>query len=564
MRYSIMIIMLAILVTVTGCKTPEEATNNDHDLFPVIEDVRSIKVLRDDGTNMIIHSTQEGKIEKLLQGLLNDAKPSYIDDPEPFGQIYKVEMMSDSISQTYTVNDLRLTDSLESSVKIYAETNEDHSLAWDLPTSWIQLLLNEQDKANTEPSLYVSTNELSNSVIVLSNRNMMRSSVGKAIEATLTISGLQSDKMPDYSIFWTDPQRFVVRFNNLSAKENVYFRLDDVQAESGESFASESQPIRNQVVLYEKSAFQGLRWVKQQGLIMREQGLDSATLLQPVWTDAQKKNSLIVYDIDDSQRLINLDTGDTKPVQIKQWPEDENSYGNDYGSSVLFSDRSVDGSSYVVKGNHIVYRYSEPDVLQKLYVSDQPIYGIAASPDNSKIAILVPSDSFIGSSADLIVFDEEGNELFREEKASFIGHSDGFLFVYPMTWENDHTIVVPIIGKGDEAFFQGKAYVHAEDGTIEKEANKTLPIDAMNLLKKVVGELDEADNIRVLPKPEDKEDRYFAVQIPITGNWLIDTLENKVTWLGTGILVDWNNSDEVVIWQSAQDVYPFYIGVDLP
>lgn len=74
----------------------------------------------------------------------------------------------------------------------------------------------------------------------------------------------------------------------------------------------------------------------------------------------------------------------------------------------------------------------------------------------------------------------------------------------------------------------------------------------------------ESDIARVLPHSDAENNRYYAVEIS-SGNWLIDIVENKLSWLGTGILAQWNQLDELVIWQTAQQqTSAYYIGVDLP
>lgn len=489
---TIIIIVLTMLITLSGCKTnSSEKDSYKQQHIPVIDNVQYIKISKHDESVHLSHFDQE-VLDAILQGLIVDAKPSFIDDPEHVGEMYSMEVVSDTASITYKVNDLRYTDAQDSSVKLYATIEDNQSLAWELPSAWMRMLLKENPTGATEPLLHVSINENSNSVIVLANRDMKRNSVYQAIKDTVTFTGKQEERKLDYSVHITDPQRFVVRFNTLEEKEAVYFRLDAVQTLSGESFAGDRPSYRNQVILYGKPTFQGLRWVDMHGEAVREQRLDSALLLQPIRNANQQQTSLMVYDTQDRQTLINLDTGETKPIHIKQWPGAENGYGNDYGTSVLFTDQVLDGTSYVVKGNRYIYRYSasdDVDELQKIYDSDRPIYGIATSPDNCRIAILVPSDPSIGPEADLIVMDEEGHILFIKERASYVGHSEGFLFVYPMTWLNEQTIVVPIIGLGEDSFYRGKAYIHLNEDKTELEADILLPDAALSLLETVVGDI---------------------------------------------------------------------------
>ncbi|BBH21771.1 hypothetical protein Back11_31160 [Paenibacillus baekrokdamisoli] len=544
------ILLILVLLFAAGCKNTEPEVEKPDPMFPVMERVKSVAVTNDEGTEVLANLENEEVIAALLLGL-HDAVPSYIEDPEPSGKLLKVKMTNESATQTYTVNDLRETDSLDYSVKIYVDNSDGPSRAWVLPTAWARLLLGYDSSMNEEPLLYASVNTLSNSVVVQSNRNMNRDSVDKAIKDTLVTSMMETNDQLDYHIYWSDPQRFVIRFAKVGEGNSLLFRLDGVMAETGESFASKSQPFRNQVIVYGKSS--GLRWVNTNREIEREQKYDSAVLIQPIWSDNQQ-DSLLVYHHNDSQSLIKLSTGDIHAMNLTEWPQLKKGYGNDYGTGVLYADRFTSGMSYAVKENKTVYRVnSRTGEASKLYVSEKPIYGIAASPDNKRVAILVSSDSIISSFADLIVLNSLGKEIFRKNKASFSGHSDGFLFVYPISWLDNHRIGVIFQGKGDEEFLRGKAYINIEDASMKKEADVSLPDEAMQLLENYIGGTD-AEILRVLPNPSGEKERYYAVQIAATGIWLIDVISHKVSWLGPGTLIQWNDLGEVVLWHSQDSI----------
>ncbi|MBP1993760.1 hypothetical protein [Paenibacillus eucommiae] len=560
--YGWVILIFVILLSAAGCKDTEQGVENPNpdNAFPVMEHVQSVKVMNNNGSEVIFELNEEEDIVALLQGL-QDAVPSYIDDPEPNGRLYKVEMKNELTTQTYTVNDLRETDSLDFSVKIYTESSEGQGQAWELSSAWIRLLLG-YTSAIVEPLLYVSTNEDSSSVIVQSTLSLDRGSVEKAIKDTLITSVAVSGGQPQYHIYWSDSQRFVVRFPNLEEGTSVHFRLDGVLSETGVSFASESQPIRNLAVLNSQKPLKGLKWVNINSEIIREQKLESAVLIQPIWTDNQDKDSILVYHPDDSQSLIQLSTGDLKSINIREWPDLEEVYGNDYGTNVLFSDRFVEEKSYAVKGNRTVYSVNrKTGEAKKLYSSEKPIYGMASSPDSNRIAILVSSESFIGPFADLIVINKEGKEIFRKKEASYVGHSDGFLFVYPMTWVDDQTIGVPYRWKDEDRYVSGNSYIHIKDASIKNEEEVTLPNEAIELLEQYTGGPGSVEIIRVLPSPKGDQGRYYAVQISNTGCWLIDVISKKVTWLGPGTLVQWNELGEVVVWQSKQEGSIHIIGL---
>ncbi|MDQ0062663.1 hypothetical protein J2T14_004863 [Paenibacillus harenae] len=43
----------------------------------------------------------------------------------------------------------------------------------------------------------------------------------------------------------------------------------------------------------------------------------------------------------------------------------------------------------------------------------------------------------------MIILSDKGKVLCNKEKAAYVLHSDGFLFVYPKAWIDSHTIAVP-------------------------------------------------------------------------------------------------------------------------
>lgn len=56
---------------------------------------------------------------------------------------------------------------------------------------------------------------------------------------------------------------------------------------------------------------------------------------------------------------------------------------------------------------------------------------------------LFAHDDYVGTGADLLVLDKKGNKVFSKENAASMSHSDGFLFVYPLTWEDNSVLILP-------------------------------------------------------------------------------------------------------------------------
>lgn len=130
----------------------------------------------------------------------------------------------------------------------------------------------------------------------------------------------------------------------------------------------------------------------------------------------------------------------------------------------MYSDRFYPGYTYMVSGNKTLYRVDLKDFSRKkLHVFDKPVYGMSSSPDGTRIAVLYAHDDYIGPGADLLVLDQKGNMLLSRENAAFLSHSDGFLFVYPLAWEDNSVLILP--ADNGESSLLGKIRFDTSKGT---------------------------------------------------------------------------------------------------
>lgn len=568
-RKYILAVTLVIAFILTGCEkididkaelAVQEDNSEEVDAnFPKLENVKVIK-LYDDNNTLLVGINAQQEIDKLIRAIENYAEPLEIETLEALSNStqYQLVFISENGNHTYGLTDMRFTESIISSAVISISGKNGSNYSWKLPSDIIHALLFNKDEVK-ELLLNSFVYKERDRVTIVANQNIMRSSVQQAIEDTLVVSGQEIEAV-DYTIYWTDDRRAVVQFNHLSDSASVHFRLDNIQSEDAKK--NSNHFYGNQVVLPSYDPFQGLRWVNVNGSITREEELADAVLLQPIRTSNIDENQVIVYHQDDSQHVINVDTGASEQIYIKKWPIAEMNYSNDYGTTVLFSDIIQDNMTYVVRDNRYVYRYNGSDKLEEIYIAERPIYGISASPSNNHIAILIDADDYIGPDADLIVLDKKGNVTQRVDRASRVGKSDGFLFVYPMAWQDEQTVVVPLMGYSSLGFDRGKAYVNLSDHSITTEANFSLPDEANVLLEKYAGDVD-SEIFRVLPQSLREERPIYAIQLS-SGIWLVNMNENKVSWLGRGVLMQWNNRNELLIWQSRTEKVPAYIGMDIP
>lgn len=564
-------VALFVALAVSGCENggrndPESARGGfAADGVPVMEQVRSVAVTDADTGNALSSTTDSEAIDRLLQGL-REAEPASVGDPEPRGKQYKVVFAGSEGTLTVRVNDLRDTDSLLESAKVYHPGPDEAASgtegttgtgepvrAWNVPSAWVRLLLGHIEEA-AEPLLYVSAVERSASVVVQANRRVTTASVVSSIADTIAFSGLpEGAEPPRYRIHWSDPQRFVVRFDGgLPEGAAVRFRLDGAMSAEGESFAGADMPHRNVALLRGEPAADAMRWIGAAGDTVQTARVESAVLIHFLEENGQE--SLVAYHRDGSLSRLDAASGRIRTIRFADWPGAEASFGNDYGADVLLSDRAFDGVAYAVKGNRTLYRIDleEAGSAVKLYESPTAVHGLAASPDGDRIALLVSPDADrLTADADLLVLDANGQPMTRYPKATFGAHSDGFLFAKPLHWIDGRTVAVPR--------YDGQrrvAYVNVEDVTARYGPADTLPEDALRLVHGLVGW--EAEIRRIQPQPGGDGNSRYAVQAA-GGGYMVDAANDRAVWLGPGEPLGWTGDGRLLVWESSAEATAYFL-----
>lgn len=549
----ISLILCLLLFFGSGCDRVTDAPGAEKAVLPRVEGITSLTVYEDSSGSELARISDSGLVNGLLAELETAEQVSF-DDPEPLGRLLRIEMNGTKNSATLYINDLRETGSREISGKLYSAASAKQGKAWSLTSSLIERLLRgDNGLYDTEPLLFIETLAESGDIVVQSNRPLKEASVREAIEATLAWKTWDEKTPARYEIYWSDPQRFVVHVEGLKAGEGLICRLDDVQTESGETFAdADGQPLyRNRAVLEVPSSNRIVFADLERGgaaVIDTSQ----AVQVQPVNLhdgDAARPYA-VVYEREGGHRLIPLGPGEPQTIRIAGWPGHGTPFGNDYGYEPLFSDRFGSDRTYAVYGNRTLYALNwRTGETSKLYASPQAVYGVAASPSGDRIALLTASDEYIGPEADLLLLNSKGRKLASWPRAAYMSHSDGFLFPYPLTWPDEDTVAVPISGRGD--MVHGKAFVDVKRGTVRTVSDPELPAAAMELLARKIGS--GLETLSVLPQADGKQ---LAVQIGGNGVWLIDTNGTRVRWLGSGELLGWTSDGRIAIWEHGAEARP--------
>jgi hypothetical protein len=313
----------------------------------------------------------------------------------------------------------------------------------------------------------------------------------------------------------------------------------------------------------EESLFYGVRKIDPRGTVVQEWYADSLEMFRSLQVDESEETLLVYSAGSDLPEILQAD-GSRIIFAEPQWSEDKPSFGNDYGFDVLYADRLLNNEIYAVKGNRTLYVVNiKTGKTRKLYTSDLPINGIAASPDNSRVALLVVSNEYLTPEEDLVVLDRQGHEEYRKPQASYSSHSDGFLFVYSMAWTNDHNVAVPILGNENYGK-DGVKEFNVDEDTVVAHENMALSQDALQLLELYAGTIQYPNTLCILPEPGDNPHRY-AVEISSSrynNLWLLDTAAKQATKLETGHLLKWTNDGNLLMGVTKPE-NPFYL-LELP
>jgi hypothetical protein len=308
-------------------------------------------------------------------------------------------------------------------------------------------------------------------------------------------------------------------------------------------------------------SFLGVRLVDKQGEVVREWAAPAITLFQPVQIGQSEEQQLLIYHVGSDQPELLAGDGSMISWPAPQWSEAEPPYGNDYGNDVLYADRLLNDEIFAVKGNRTLYLVNiATGEAKKLYSATRPVYGLAASPDNSQAALLVASEPYIGPNADLIVLNRKGEEVYRKPKASIRSHSDGFLFIYPMAWKDPVSLAVPI--SGYELYGNGGVnLVNISTGVTEFREKPPLPADLLLLFEEAAGKVNFPDELHFLPEPGDQP-VYYAIQGTNLDIWLLNQKTRQAVKLERGRLLKWTSDGNLLVGVTSGELLEAYLGID--
>ncbi|RJX37580.1 hypothetical protein D3P09_21625 [Paenibacillus pinisoli] len=560
-RYGV--VLLLFILILQACTKPETERDDKPVAISLPANIETITVF-DEHRNLVAEHTASNEIEVLLESLMN-AKPSYIGDPEYSGARYTLELASPKNKLVLELNDLTATASTDVSAKVYLTLpGEERARAWSLTSEWTQLLLDPAGE-QAEPVIKLTLDEVNDSVTLAANRAIDKSSLEEALHSTIFIQPPVGDASSVYKLNWTDPRRVVIIFPHLPEGSAAEFKLEGIMTMAGEDFQVHSPSESMLIKIHQGIAWSGLQWLDPEGQIVREHAFHTAASIMPA-SSAPQDSEIIIYNLDVPAYRLDLVSGNVEDIMSKEIAiaAERAVNVNDYGMAYLFSYSGTKERYYIAEGWKSVYRAEGNGIeRQEVYTTDRLIYGMAASPDGKHAAILADSSGSLGPYADLVIINADGGLVAEFKEAAYSGHSDGWHFIYPVRWNDNETIEVPIVGGPDEAFFRGKATFHYKKGLQKKEGIKTLSAADSAILRASIDGWSETDIYRMLPRSEEAGERFAAVSLGGgLGSWLIDREEQQARKLGSGPVIAWTPKGEIVYWHSTERKSVDYIAID--
>ncbi|OZB91662.1 hypothetical protein CJP46_26850 [Paenibacillus sp. XY044] len=306
--------------------------------------------------------------------------------------------------------------------------------------------------------------------------------------------------------------------------------------------------------------FHGVRLLDRDGTLVQEWPLDSLTAYQPVWDDDEDPGpGMLVYSSDGRLPSNLQQNGSISVLPQPKWTPPKVDFANDFGQIVQYADRIVRHEIYAVHGHLELYRVNtQSGAAYKLYEFARPVYGVAASPDNSRVALLVASDDTLGPDADLIVLDRSGNKLLHRPRVSYLSHSDGLLFIYPLAWNDNETVTVPVDGY-KEGRTRGVLHIRLDRMEASYEPDPSLPAVARRILAQHAHIANETD-IAHFAAASGSPSSLYAVQLFNHDVWLVDILKGTAFKAGVGYPLHWTKDARLWLAANRPELPVYYNG----
>lgn len=398
-------------------------------------------------------------------------------------------------------------------------------------------------------------------VVITSNSDADRASVEAAIRKSIVSSDTSRTKV-DFQLDWKSDREFTVSLPKLADREVIRFDFTGAKNKRGVAFIDPSQ-VNPPHVTVKRSSSDKPSVVTKNVRTGQEKRSDAMLAERQYGSDYKVKSVLktgpkgaaatyaLLYGAKGHQLVdpvkgtaVTLPLVSTKgksPFADWMLYQDE-----------LYSDRFYEGHTFMVKGHTDVYKI---DLKSKkptpLWSSkDKPIYGIASSPDGTKVAVLVSHDTAAGPWADLLVLDTKGKTVYKRSKFSFTSKSDGVLSSYPIAWTDNRTVVA-------KTEISVKGSMKLGYRSIDIKANKVKELaDQQNAAEKKALSKEQTNWLTFYWSPDRSKVAYTVRNQLLTEIWVYDTAKGKFQLAEAGTWIGWLNNDTIAMYERDSNEMP--------
>lgn len=251
-------------------------------------------------------------------------------------------------------------------------------------------------------------------------------------------------------------------------------------------------------------------------------------------------NSIKIFMTDvQGPQLLDLFTGNIQQIQLET--SEQYVYHKYYRYNYYFPNTFFENTNYVFESLTTLYRYDNEGSKTAIWEShNQPVYGFAISPDESRIAVLISADNEIAKPhSNLILLDSEGKVLITIEQVAFTSKSDGVIPKIDLKWTDEYTLHIPTEIPGDEGLEYGTSVISFKD----KEPNITEIIrTGWSLDSTSYPSPNNEHSVRVIHEDE--------------GIYLVSPDNKAEKLLGRGYFLGWLDTHRIAWYESYKEGYP--------
>lgn len=382
-----------------------------------------------------------------------------------------------------------------------------------------------------------------------------RQSLEQSIRRSLASSDpTRSDYRVEFD--WRSGRAVDARFYELREHETIRFAFDTAANRFGKPFYRPGEHYDHPHVALEKAAQREPELVVTDVLDAAKRSsiahpVPLAARIDKVHVAGTANDYVLLYG-DNAAQLLDPATGNKLPLPTSR--RSHSPYANllHYRDD-LFAPQFGDTYAYVAQGHASVDRINwKTGASTRIWTAPggHPVYGIGASPDGSRVAVVYSSDAHAGASFDLAVLDRQGKLLLEKPQFGYASKSDGILASIAVEWPDNDTVAVQTEIQREGLPSQwGTRSVDIGGGAVaDRVAAAEEQADLLRIAEKE--KLKETGALHAIPSPDRKRTAYMIVSEKIKEIWLYDSRDGSFVLIGSGTLLGWLDDNRLLSHKS--------------